>query len=282
MEVIKNLEVKPDHIGLYPRAGKAAKDNHTSLLYRLTIPEGTGTMAVSADHPLTAPVKKQLRDGAPGGSWRYIAAKLHDKHYVLGSVNLSIGKRLLFFPSNYHVEVSSGNGTKHLDHVSLESRTKLHSHFTFRDATHLANGKIKQVTDTLYLWFSLFVSKLDHYIPLPNQLNFSLDWPASDMGRFSKDGVLANYCSKSIVEVTPIVKSGPSVYQLDFFIAFDDLGATDVPNIAYEDYQFPEQPNPTISGFSVTQLENYSLILRVTERSSEVEVDSLIISTQLE
>ena len=282
MNIVNNLTIERDHIGLYPRTGDADKAHQIPLLYILTIPEGRGTLDISADHPLTAPIKKQLKDGSPGGSWRYIAAKKDDAHFIFGALTVSAGNRLLFFPSNYNVHVDIENSIKYLDHISLESKTRLHSHYTFRDGTHLSNGTIRDMGNSFSLWFSIFIGNLDNYIRLPNEIKVSIDWPASDIMRFSKEGVLANYNTKSIIEIPSIV-DGKVLHQIDFILASSDEDIADLPNVILENVHSLNQPKPTMSGIAkIEVLQDYSLFVRITERAGQLAGDTLIMSTDLE
>lgn len=146
-KVISTLTTQHDHIGLYPRKGEARNKHETPLHYILTIPEGNGVINVSNEHPLTAPIKKQIVNGAPGGSWRYIVMKKESSMFILGSINMSKGNRLFFFPSNYNISI--GDHSKLLDHISFERSPKMQSHYTFRDGTHLSNGILKKINENL-------------------------------------------------------------------------------------------------------------------------------------
>ncbi len=282
MDILSNLTIEPDHIGLYPRKGDAEKDSHIALLYILTIPEGDGTFSISTDHPLTAPIKKQLNDGSPGGNWRYLVAKKNNTHFIFGALTVSAGNRLLFFPSNYNVHVSVKNETKHLDHISLESNSKLRSHYTFRDNSYLSNGPIKEMGNNFSLWFSIFIGDLNQYVPLPNKIQVSIDWPSSDIPRFAKEGVLANYNTKSIIEVPSIVDDNP-LHQIDLILATAGEDISNIPNVVYENIHSLDQPMPTQSGIAkIDVLEEYSLYVRITERKGQIAGDTLIMSTDLE
>ena len=282
MDITKQPEIMSDHIDLYPRKGDAEKEGHTPLLYILTIPEGVGTFDISTEHPLTAPIKKQLMDGSPGGNWRYLAAKKDNAHFIFGSLTVSAGKRLLFFPSNYDVHVSVEGETKNLDHISLELNPKLRSHYTFRDGSHLSNGPVKETGSIFFLWFSIFIEDLSQYIPLPNMIWVSIDWPSSDISRFSKEGILANYNSKSIIEV-PTFVGGTPLHQIDFMLAGPEGDISDIPNVIFKNVHSVDQPTPTQSGITKIEApEDYSLFIRITERKGHLAGDTLIISTDLE
>jgi hypothetical protein len=282
VDIVSNLAIEPDHIGLYPRKGNADIEGHVPLLYILTIPEGEGTFSISTDHPLTAPIRKQLKDGSPGGNWRYLAEKKGDSHFIFGALTLSTGNRLLFFPSNYDVHVSIRNETKKLDHISLESKSNLRSHYTFRNGSHLSNGPVKDIGSDFSLWFTMFIGDFSQYIPLPNKIQVSIDWPSSDISRFSQEGVLANYNSKSIIEVPTFVDDTP-LHQIDFMLAKPDGDISNIPNIVFENIHSLDQPTPTQSGFTkIDVFEGYSLFIRITERNGQLAGDTLIMSTDTE
>lgn len=65
MKKTDTLKIEDDHIGLYPRKGNASNDSEIPLVYILSVPEGSGILNISNDHPLSAPIKKQLNDGHP-------------------------------------------------------------------------------------------------------------------------------------------------------------------------------------------------------------------------
>jgi len=282
MNITNQPKAELDHIGLYPRKGSAKDEDNIPLIYILTIPEGEGNLNISTEHPLTAPIIKQLIDGSPGGNWRYLAVKKNAAHYIFGELTVSAGGRLLFFPSNYNVHVSVEGEIRNLDHISLESHPILRSHYTFRDGGHLSNGPIKETGDTFFLWFSIFIGNLSQYIPLPNKIQVSVEWPSSDISRFSREGILANYQSKSIIEVPTFVGGNP-LHQIDFLLAEPEADISDIPNINFGNLCSMDQPTPTQSGIAqIKALEDYSLFIRITERNGHIEGDTLIMSTDLE
>lgn len=217
----------------------------------------------------------------PGGSWRYLVAKTNESLSIFGSINVSRGKRLLFFPSNYNVSGTVKNRHEFVDHISLEWKTKLHSHYTFRSGDRLANGRIKKIDNKLSLWFILLVSDFKEYIPLPNQIKLSIDWPSSDISRFSKEGVLANYRTKSIIKVPSII-TGPLMNQIDFIIGSKETEIEEIPDFLFEHVGSLKQPNVRESGITKIDVsEEYSLFVKITERAGQLDSDSLIISTDL-
>ncbi len=280
-KVISKLNIENDHIGLYPRKGEAKNDHERPLLYILTIPEGSGTLNISSEHPLTASVKKQIMNGAPGGSWRYLVVKKGSLMFILGSINKSKGNRLLFFPSNYSIPVSVDSNYKLLDHISFEWSPKNRSHYTFRDGDHMSNGGLKKINENLVLWFTIFVTDLNGYIPLPSKINYSLDWPSSDLPRFSKEGVLANYKTKSIINVPSFI-DGAHFHQIDVFFGSNEVDIKEIPNLLIENICKLEQPEEQPSGIAKIDItKNHSVFIKICERKGLINSDTLIMSSEL-
>ncbi len=278
---MKKLKFRSDHIGLYPRKGEASKESDRPLIYILTIPEEKGDLAIPNDHPLSAPIKKQLSDGSPGGSWRYIVAKKGESMFVFGSINKSIGNRLLFFPSNYHISPFHNEKPKLLDHISFEFEPKFSSHYTFRDSSHASNGKLKKIDENLVLWFTLLINNFNEYILLPNKIKISLDWPSSDISRFSKEGVLANYKSESIIDIPSIIDE-THFHQIDFFVGSNEIEYNKIPNVIFENINKFDQPKEPAAGIAKIDVNDmYSLFIKIVERKGSIKNDSLIMSSEL-
>ncbi len=279
--IMKKVNIESDHIGLYPRKGEAKKKNYRPMIYIVTIPEGNDELIISEEHPLAAPIRKQLSDGSPGGSWRYLVAKKEELLNIIGSINISVGDRLIFFPSNYNITIKVNGKNKLLDHISFDLPPKMKSHYTFRDNSHQGNGDLFKISDNLTLWFTLLIVGFENYVILPNQIMLPIDWPSSDVARFSKDGVLSNYRSKSIIEIPSVIDEA-KFHQIDFFIGTNDTMIEELPNIVLENYYDIDQPENVPSGIAkIDVVENVKLFVKIFEKKGVIPNDSLIMGSEL-
>ena len=260
----KTVDETNDHIGLYPanrppapeKTGGGIADDIVPLIYILTIGEGEGELHADLDHPLARPIKKAATTGKPAGPWHYLCVRHLDGSppTVLGALMLTVDERILFYPGasiEYTRSDELGRfAGRELDHVTLEKKTRhrWRSHTTLRQGNRrsrhgLANTATEK-TGELLPWLTMFVPDLSIFHTLPAKLKISLDWPSSDVVRYTQEAVGCHYRKRAIVDAPP-EPVGEGFWQVDFFIgqgrswkgaSYAPLRYLDAPHIlSYDD-----------------------------------------------
>ncbi len=191
-------------------------------------------------------------------------------------------KQNYFFPKQ--LSYTDSRLSKLVDHITLEFNHSLKSHYTFTDGNHSSNGTLSKLESYGYLWFSILINDLSSYIPLPNKIKYAIDWPASDLSRFSQEGILSNYRSKIIIDIPASSElNDRKLHQIDFVIIGAGKSPEQIPNIIPSVLDSSDQPNEQkYSGNFFDVNSGHRLLVRCVERIGSLAEDMILTCPEVE